>query len=163
MLHLPKCHYFRCDRLAGGERRKLHVRKFAETSLAPLRLICMSRINPPTLVQISPALLQDACARASICKPAKPFPSSVIFGLASCTSRSNRRNLQKSFRLGSVRLRLVGQADKTCKHQGRRSSLRKDCIASRLPFQSRPPKFDQRGKSLHGADRSLPLLREAYR
>ena len=51
-------------------RKKLHVRKFAETSLAPLRLICMSRINPLTLVQISPALLQDACARASICKPA---------------------------------------------------------------------------------------------
>ena len=143
-------------------RKKLHVRKFAETSLAPLRLICMSRINPPTLVQISPALLQDACARASICKPAKPFPSSVIFGLASCTSRSNRRNLQKSFRLGSVRLRLVGQADKTCKHQGRRSSLGQDCIASRLPFQSRPPKFDQRGKRLHVADSSLPLLREAY-
>ena len=140
-------------------RKELHVRKFAETSLAPLRLICMSRVNPSTLVQISPALLQDACARASICKPAKSFPSSVIFGLASCTSRSNRRNL---FRLGSLRLRLVGQADKTCKHQGRRSSLRKDCIASRLPFQSRPPKFDQRGKRLHFADSSLPLLREAY-
>ena len=64
-------------------RQELHVRQFAETSLAPLRLICMSRVNPSTLVQISPPLLQDACARASICKPAKSFPSSVIFGLAS--------------------------------------------------------------------------------
>ena len=119
-------------------RNKLHVRKFAETSLAPLRLICMSRINPPTLVQISPALLQDACARASICKPAKPFPSSVIFGLASCTSRSNRRNLQKSFRLGSVRLRLARQAAKICKHQGRQSSLGQDCI-----IRSKPPKVEE--------------------